>query len=56
MNINLDLPPELEKELFNEASQLNLTLYEYILRVLTVRASSSKSTKDRSGTCCLLEK
>ncbi|GBE91915.1 hypothetical protein [Nostoc cycadae] len=37
MNINLDLPPDLEKELCNEASQLNLTLSEYILRVLTVR-------------------
>ncbi|WP_427156817.1 hypothetical protein ACQFX9_15505 [Aliinostoc sp. HNIBRCY26] len=37
MNINLNLPPELEKELCNEASQLNLTLSEYILRVLSVR-------------------
>lgn len=37
MNINLNLPPELEKELHNEASQLNLTLSEYILRVLSVR-------------------
>ncbi|MBD2302545.1 hypothetical protein [Nostoc sp. FACHB-190] len=37
MNINLDLPLDLEKELCNEASQLNLTLSEYILRVLTVR-------------------
>ncbi len=37
MNINLELPPELEKELCDEASQLNLTLSEYILRVLTIR-------------------
>ncbi|WP_066382698.1 MULTISPECIES: hypothetical protein [unclassified Anabaena] len=37
MSINLDLPPELEKELCNEASRLNMTLSEYILRVLTVR-------------------
>ncbi|MDZ8053207.1 MAG: hypothetical protein RMX68_013125 [Aulosira sp. ZfuVER01] len=37
MSIHLDLPPELEKELFYEASQLNLTLSEYILRVLTLR-------------------
>ncbi|MBD2360941.1 hypothetical protein H6G36_07075 [Anabaena minutissima FACHB-250] len=37
MNINLDLPPELEKELCNEAYKLNLTLSKYILRVLAVR-------------------
>ncbi|MCF4969577.1 hypothetical protein [Nostoc sp. CMAA1605] len=37
MNMNINLPPELEKELCNEASQLNLTLSEYILRVLSVR-------------------
>ncbi|MBW4554962.1 MAG: hypothetical protein KME59_03310 [Trichormus sp. ATA11-4-KO1] len=37
MNINLDLPPDLEKELCNEASQLNLTLSEYILHLLSVR-------------------
>ncbi len=34
---NLNLPPELGNELSDEASQLNLTLSEYILRVLTVR-------------------
>lgn len=37
MNINLNLPPELENELCIEASQLNLPLSEYILRVLFVR-------------------
>ncbi len=37
MNINLDLPPELENELSTEASQLNLPLSEYILRILSVR-------------------
>ncbi|MBC6431784.1 hypothetical protein FM036_13700 [Nostoc sp. HG1] len=37
MNINLNLPPELENELCIEASQLNLPLSEYILRVLSVR-------------------
>ncbi len=37
MNINLDLPPELENELCTEASQLNLTISEYILRILSVR-------------------
>ncbi|MHC5671346.1 WD40 repeat domain-containing protein [Nostoc sp.] len=37
MNINLDLPPELENELFTEATRLNLPLPEYILRILSVR-------------------
>ncbi|MBH8567168.1 hypothetical protein I8748_34320 [Nostoc sp. CENA67] len=37
MSINLDLPPELENQLCNEASQLNLTLSEYILRILSIR-------------------
>jgi hypothetical protein len=37
VSINLDLPPELEDELFTEASQLNLPLAEYILRILFVR-------------------
>jgi hypothetical protein len=37
VNINLDLPPELENELFTEASRLNLPLSEYILRILSVR-------------------
>ncbi|AFZ61018.1 hypothetical protein H6G54_29490 [Anabaena cylindrica FACHB-243] len=37
MSINLNLPPELENELHTEASQLNLPLYEYILRILSTR-------------------
>jgi len=37
MKISLDLPSELESELFAEASQLKLPLSEYILRVLTSR-------------------
>lgn len=37
MTINLNLPPELENELHTEASQLNLPLYEYILRILSTR-------------------
>ena len=37
MSINLNLPPELENELYHEASQLNLTLSEYIIQILTVR-------------------
>ncbi|MBD2194848.1 MULTISPECIES: hypothetical protein [Calothrix] len=37
MSINLNLPPELENELSQEASQLNLTVSEYILQILTVR-------------------
>jgi hypothetical protein len=37
VSINLDLPPELENQLFTEASQLNLPLSEYILRILSVR-------------------
>jgi hypothetical protein len=37
MNINLDLPQDLESELSDEASQLNLPLSEYILRILLFR-------------------
>ena len=37
MSINLDLPPELENQLFTEPSRLNLPLSEYILRILSVR-------------------
>jgi hypothetical protein len=37
MSIRLDLPLDLENELSTEASQLNLPLSEYILRVLSVR-------------------
>lgn len=37
MSINLDLPPELENQLFTETSRLNLPLSEYILWILSVR-------------------
>ncbi|MCG6135933.1 MAG: hypothetical protein MET45_14960 [Nostoc sp. LLA-1] len=45
MNINLNLPPELENELYNEASQINLTLSEYILRLLSVRQIPANQPK-----------
>lgn len=41
MSINLNLPTELENELSHEASQLNLSLPEYILRLLSTRQSLS---------------
>lgn len=37
MSISLNLPLELENELHDEASQLNLSLSEYILRILVTR-------------------
>lgn len=37
MNINLNLPPELENKLHSEASRLNLPLSEYILRIFFTR-------------------
>lgn len=37
MTINLNLPIELEDELSKEASNLNLSLSEYILRILFTR-------------------
>lgn len=45
MNINLDLPPELQDELFSEASQLKLPLTEYILRILSLRPSLQTPSK-----------
>ncbi len=45
MNISLDLPPELESELSTEASQLNLSLSEYILRILSIRQVLSNPPK-----------
>jgi hypothetical protein len=41
MTINLNLPPELEHELGAEASRLNLTISEYILRILSNRQEKS---------------
>jgi hypothetical protein len=37
MSILLDLPQELESELANEATQLGLSLTEYVLRLLSTR-------------------
>jgi hypothetical protein len=37
LSINLELPPELEHELNTEASQLNLTLSEYIIHLISAR-------------------
>ncbi|GCL36091.1 MAG: hypothetical protein ACKO9I_13045 [Sphaerospermopsis kisseleviana] len=37
MSINLNLPPELEKELHTEAEKLHLPLSEYILHILSTR-------------------
>ncbi|BAS54548.1 hypothetical protein NIES2135_01970 [Leptolyngbya boryana NIES-2135] len=45
MTLNLNLPPELEHELFTEASQLNLPLTEYVLRILTARQVSENLPK-----------
>lgn len=45
MNISLDLPPELESQLSTEASQLNLPLSEYILRILSIRQVLSNPPK-----------
>jgi hypothetical protein len=45
MNIYLDLPADLEAELSTEASQLNLPLPEYVLRILSTRQVLSKPPK-----------
>ncbi|MFM9264718.1 hypothetical protein [Tychonema sp. BBK16] len=45
MNIQLELPPELESQLSTEALRLNLPLSEYILRVLSIRKVLSNPPK-----------
>jgi hypothetical protein len=45
MNVNIDLPSDLENELSTEASQLKLPLAEYILRVLHFRPFLQNSPK-----------
>jgi hypothetical protein len=45
VSINLNLPPELENQLFTEASRLNLPLSEYILRILSVRQVLANAPK-----------
>ncbi|HLP87705.1 MAG TPA: hypothetical protein VK184_03735 [Nostocaceae cyanobacterium] len=37
MSITIELPSELENELSKEASKLNLSLCDYILRILLIR-------------------
>jgi hypothetical protein len=48
MSINLNLSPELETELHTEASQLNLPLSEYILRILSTRKVTDNLPKTGS--------
>ncbi len=38
MSITLDLPQELENELATEATQMGLSLAEYVLRLLSTRS------------------
>jgi hypothetical protein len=45
VSINIELPSPLEIELTTEASQLNLPLTDYILHVLSVRASTQNPPK-----------
>ena len=39
MSIRLDLPKELERELTMEATQMGVSLAEYVLRLLSTRSS-----------------
>ncbi|MCU0569356.1 MAG: hypothetical protein MUF49_22620 [Oculatellaceae cyanobacterium Prado106] len=45
MTINIELSLELENELSSEASQLNLPLSEYILRILSTRKALDNPPK-----------
>ena len=45
MTLTLNLPPELENELQAEASQLDLSLSEHILHLLSGRQTSSSLPK-----------
>lgn len=45
MTLNLNLPPELKHELCVEASQLNLPLTEYVLRIIAARQPSGNLPK-----------
>lgn len=46
MNINLDLPNLLEQELSSEAKRLNLSLADYILKVLMLRREFLEEVED----------
>jgi hypothetical protein len=43
MNLALDLPPDLETELSAEAEKLNLSLSEYVLRLLAGGRTASSA-------------
>lgn len=45
MSITLNLPPELENELCVEATRLNLSLSEYVLRILSMRQVAGNMPK-----------
>lgn len=45
MSISIDIPSSLETELATEASNLNLPLSEYILRILSSRSSVRNTPK-----------
>lgn len=45
MRITFDLPPELESELSAEATRLNLSLSEYILRLLVAGRTTTNLPK-----------
>jgi hypothetical protein len=45
MSITIELPPELEDKLSTEASQLNLSLSEYVLRILLSGENVKKRPK-----------
>ena len=45
MEINLEIPNELKQELSQEASQINLSLSDYILHLLSARKVSNETQK-----------
>ena len=49
MSITLELPEELENELSAEASQLGLSLTEYVLRVISMNHFTGNRPKNGAG-------
>lgn len=45
MTVNLELPQDLEEELSNEALELNISMSEYILRILSFRPTSQSAPR-----------
>lgn len=45
MTIHLDLPPELERELFDRATRLDLSLSEYIIHLLSLEKTFNNPPK-----------